>query len=540
MLENMTAALLLFAFLQTPQASQQVEHLEQTPVFRVEVVAKTAKAINYRHRSGATTVDFKGTAMLPKARGEAKVESKQGYIEIEVEFDNLEPATKHGKEYLTYVLWAVTPEGRATNLGEILLNGTKSKLNVTTELQVFGLVVTAEPYFAVTVPSDVIVMENSVRRDTLGKIEEVDAKYELLQRGQYSRLIGKEPLTIDPQNPLELYEARRAIEISRNSGAAKYAADTFEKAVKSLAQADAYLARKAGRRPVTMMAREAVQTAEDARVIAIKRIEEERLARERQEAAEREARANAEAQAEAQRRAIAEAERKAESERRARAEAEKELADSKRLAAELAAAQAARQQAEAEAAKARALLEEQAAKAAAEQARLDADRARQSAEDAERLRQQAEKDRHDLRARLLNQFNMILDTRDTERGLVVNMGDVLFDIAKYTLRPVAREKLARLAGIVISHPGLKLESEGHTDSIGSDEYNQKLSEQRAEAVREYLMEQGVPETSITALGFGKTMPVVPNDTAKGRQQNRRVEIVISGEVIGAKIGASRL
>jgi outer membrane protein OmpA-like peptidoglycan-associated protein len=535
----MIAVALLSALLQT-QTAPRVEHLEQTPVFRAEVVAKTAKAINYRHRSGATTIDFKGTSILPKARGEAKVESKQGYIEIEVEFDNLDPASKHGNEYLTYVLWAVTPEGRPSNLGEILLNGTKSKLNVTTELQVFGLVVTAEPYFAVTQPSDVIVLENMVRKDTLGKIEEVDAKYELLQRGQYANLIGKEPLLVNALNPLELYEARRAIEIARSSGAAKYATETFDKSVKSLAQAEAYVARKAGRRPVAMMAREAVQTAEDSRAIAVKRIQEENLARERQEAADREARANAEAQAQTQRRTLAEAERKAEAERRARAEAEKELADSKRLIAELAAAQAARQQAEAEAAKTRALLEEQAAKAAAEQSRLEAERSRQLAEEAQRLREQAEKDRHDLRAKLLNQFNMILDTRDTDRGLVVNMGDVLFDIAKYTLRPVAREKLARLAGIVISHPGLRLESEGHTDSIGSDEYNQKLSEQRAEAVRAYLIEQGVPEPAISSLGFGKTIPVAPNETAKGRQQNRRVEIVISGEVIGAKIGASRL
>src|ERR1044072_1928114 len=158
------------------------------PVYRVSVTARTAKAINYQHRSGATKIDFRGTELLPKARGEAKVESKQGYIEIEVEFDGLQPASKNGPEYLTYVLWAVTPEGRTANLGEILLNGTKSKLNVTTELQVFALVVTAEPYYSVTRPSGLVVMENGVRKDTVGKIEEMDAKYELLKRGQYERL----------------------------------------------------------------------------------------------------------------------------------------------------------------------------------------------------------------------------------------------------------------------------------------------------------------------------------------------------------------
>src|ERR1051326_5903927 len=154
------------------------------PIYRVTVTARTAKAINYQHRSGATKVGFRGTELLAGARGEAKVESKQGYIEIEVEFDGLQPATRNGAEYLTYVLWAITPEGRTANLGEILLNGTKGKLDVTTELQVFGLVVTAEPYFAVNRPSDLIVMENVVRADTKGKVEEIDAKYELLQRGQ--------------------------------------------------------------------------------------------------------------------------------------------------------------------------------------------------------------------------------------------------------------------------------------------------------------------------------------------------------------------
>ena len=259
-----------------------------TPIYRVTVTARTAKAINYQHRSGATKIDFRGTDVLPKARGEAKVESKQGYIEIEVEFDDLKPATMNGAEYLTYVLWAITPEGRTANLGEVLLNGTKSKLNVTTELQVFGLVVTAEPYYAVTQPSDVIVMENVVRADTVGKIEEMDAKYELLQRGQYQRMANPLALKMDQKMPLELYEARNAVQIARSIGADRFAAETFQKAEKSLAQAEAYQARKAGKKPVIMTAREAVQTAEDARAIAVKRQEQEALAAERQKSADRE------------------------------------------------------------------------------------------------------------------------------------------------------------------------------------------------------------------------------------------------------------
>src|SRR5580765_7227770 len=207
------------------------------PIYRVSVTARTAKAVSYQNRGGATKVDFRGTDLLPNSRGEAKVESKQGRIEIEVEFDNLQPASKNGAEYLTYVLWAITPEGRTSNLGEILLNGTKSKLNVTTELQVFGLVVTAEPYFAVTQPSDLIVMENVVRKDTLGKIEEIDAKYELLQRGQYARLSNPLALKLDTKTPVELYEARNAVAIARSMGADRFATETFQKAEKSLAAA---------------------------------------------------------------------------------------------------------------------------------------------------------------------------------------------------------------------------------------------------------------------------------------------------------------
>ena len=198
-----------------------------TPVYRLSLTPRTVKAINYQHRSGATRIDFRGTELLPNGGGEARVEGKQGYIRIEAEFVGLQPASQNGAEYLTYVLWAVTPEGRTANLGEVVLNGGKSKLDVTTELQVFGLVVTAEPYYAVTQPSDLIVMENMVRADTKGKIEEIDAKYELLQRGQYQRLANPLALKFDRKQPLELYEARNAVQIARAVGADRFAAETF-------------------------------------------------------------------------------------------------------------------------------------------------------------------------------------------------------------------------------------------------------------------------------------------------------------------------
>src|SRR5712692_5372230 len=276
------------------QHSMPVNTGAPMPIYRVTVVARTMKAINYHHRSGATKIDFRGTPLLPKAHGEAKVESKQGYIEIEVEFRELQPATAYGAEYLTYVMWAITPEGRATNLGEVLLNGTNSKLNVTTEMQSFGLVVTAEPYFAVTQPSDVVVMENVVRKDTTGTIEEVDAKYELLQRGQYTLNVNPseiKPVRLDKRPPLELYEARNSVQIARWTGAEKYAADTFRKATQGLQNAEGYLKGKSGKKPIGTVAREAVQMAEDARIITIKKMQEESLANERQAGAQREQRA---------------------------------------------------------------------------------------------------------------------------------------------------------------------------------------------------------------------------------------------------------
>src|ERR1700674_713641 len=262
-----------------------------TPIYRVTVTERTTKSISYRNRSGATKIDFGGTPLMPAAHGEAKVEGKKGYIEIEVEFRNLPEATQFGAEYLTYVLWAITPEGRTSNLGEILRNETSGKLDVTTELQAFGLVVTAEPYFAVSRPSDVVVMENIVRPDTVGKIELIDAKYELLQRGQYEHLANVLDLRVNRKMPLELYEARNAIQIARSSGAERYATETFQKAQENLKQAEAYRARNAGLKPVTMTARQAGQTAEDARAIAVKRQDEDLLAGERQAGADRESRA---------------------------------------------------------------------------------------------------------------------------------------------------------------------------------------------------------------------------------------------------------
>jgi outer membrane protein OmpA-like peptidoglycan-associated protein len=537
-----------------PNPSQQgvSENRETVPVFRVTVVARTTPAINYRHRGGATTIDLEGTPLLPRSSGEAKVESKQGYIEIEVEFDELEPATRFGPEYLTYVMWAITPEGRATNLGEVLLNGNRSKLNVTSELQMFGLIVTAEPYFAVSQPSDVVVMENRVRPDTRGKIEVVEARYELLKRGTYridaADAAARAGRRDDDDTPLELQEARNAILIARLAGADRDAADVFGHAERLLDDAEQAHEKDRGRKAVAMVARESVQRAEDARLIAIQRQDEERLALEREAAAQREARARADLRAEGERRAQAEADRLAAEQARLGAERDAErirreaeqAADRARLDAERVAAQSARDRAAADAAR---LAAEQArAEAEAAAARLrdekaSAESAREAAlAEAERARQAAaalEREQAELRARLQTQLNSILETRESARGLIVSMPDVLFDFDRYTLRSGAREKLAKVAGVVLAYPDLRLEVEGHTDSLGTDSYNQSLSERRAAAVQAYLVEQGIASDVIVHRGFGEARPIVTNDTAEGRQQNRRVEVVVSGASIGA-------
>lgn len=528
---RMAAALLIGSgLLAAPALSQTTTPASSgQPLFRVTVVGRTISSVNYRPRSGETQVDFRGTPLMPDGDGHATIEGKDGYMTVDAHFDNLEPPSSFGREYLTYVLWAITPEGRATNLGEVQFDDDDANIEVTTELQAFALVLTAEPYFAVSQPSDVVVMENVIRPErflslkdgTEGRFEVVDAKYELLQRGTY--LVGRPPAdlnvkSLEPGAPLDLAEARNAVEIARLAGADRFAADTFAKATALLGEAEA--ARGRGRRgkEVQQPAREAVQTAEDARLISLQRQEAAARERERELAAQREAEANARAAAEAAR-AQAEAERaRQEALRRQQIEAE-------RLAAE-------RAKAEADAARLAAERERQAAdaaRAAADAARLSAE---SQAQQARAAAEQAEREKAELRQRLMQQLNVILETRETARGLIVNLSDVLFDFDKATLKPGAREKLAKIAGIVLAHPGLELSVEGHTDAVGSDEYNQRLSERRAQSVHSYLVEQGIARDVIATAGFGESRPVATNGTAAGRQQNRRVELVVSGEPIG--------
>ncbi len=492
----------------TPPNSPAIEPMDQTPVFRVKVVSRTTKAVNYRHRGGSTTVDLKGTSLMPEATGHAKVDGKEGRLAISAEVQHLAPATKFGGQYLTYVLWAVTPEGRSVNLGEVVPNDDgKSKIDVTTDLQAFGLVITAEPYFSVTWPSDLVVVENILRQETKGFEEPIDAKFDMLEGGQYTIDVPADQLPsakAAPNTPLDLLEARNAVAIAKAAGAQQYAGDSLSKAEDFLTRAEDYLQRKQGRTPIGTVSRGATQMAEDARVLTLKKKQEERV--------------------EAEKRAMQEAQEKAEADARASAEAEAK--------AKAQAEEDARRRAEAEAAQAEAQRQQAEALAQQQKAQEEADKARLAAEQAEKEKQEAIRQKEEMRARLLKQLNQVLDTRDTDRGLVVSMPDVLFDPGQYTLKPAARERLARVSGIVLAYPELKLQIEGYTDSTGSDEFNQKLSEKRAATVRDYLVDEGIPIDNVYARGLGKANPIADNSTAVGRKLNRRVEMIVSGDVIG--------
>lgn len=509
----------------------------QMPVFRVNVYARSAQAVNYRNRGGSTTLDIKGTDLEPQITGRAKVDGKAGRLVIDVDLDHMErPNVKFGGQYLTYVLWAVTPEGRAVNLGEVLPGGNgKDKLTVTTDLQAFGLIVTAEPYFAVTHPSDVVVAQNVVLPNTKGFQEPIDAKFDVLEGREYTIDVPVEQLPstqASPNVPLDLLEARNAVAIAKAAGAEQYANGSMMKAEDMLQRAEDYYQRKQGRTPIGTAARGATQMAEDARVLTLRQKEQEREEAARKAAAD--AQAKAQADAEAAKRDAEQAQQQANEDARRRAEAEQAQAQAEQQAAALqaqqqqAAAQAAAAQEQAEDAQ-RKMQEAQNQLALAEQ---QAQQAQLATQQAEQARDEAVQQKEQMRQRLQAQLNQVLQTRDTARGLIVSMPDVLFDFNKFTLKPEAREKLAKISGIVLAYPDLKLHIEGYTDSIGSDQYNMELSEKRADSVRGYLVSQGVKPDNVTSAGMGKADPVADNSTAAGRKLNRRVEMVVSGDVIG--------
>lgn len=462
------------------------------------LTTKTVQAVGYEVNVGGTKVSMVPTELAPGAGGDAKVaiKSKAASASIDISVKGLPMPSSIGAEFLTYVAWVVTPEGRTGNLGEVLVdkNG-NAKLSATTPAQTFSLIVTAEPYFAVRIPSEMVMLQSQPRKDTVGKIFPV-SQYQLMKRAQYQKLGNPLALTPDPKIPIQVYEARNSVEVAKSHGAEKYSPEILDKAAASLKIMENALEAKSGKDAVIADARQTAQFAEDARALSIQRQEQERIVQEREAAA---AKAKAEAEAKAAEEA-AEAKRKAdEAAAQAKAKADAELA------AQEAATKLAEQQ-----------------KAAAE--------AQKAA---------AEKEKAELRAKLLEQFNRVLPTTDTPKGLVVNMGDVLFDTGKADLRAPAQLALAKLTGIVLNYPSLHLAINGYTDSTGTPEFNQSLSQKRADNVLAFLTSQGLDPASLISQGYGETDPVASNDTSQGRQANRRVEIVVSGEVIGTKLGSAQ-
>jgi outer membrane protein OmpA-like peptidoglycan-associated protein len=585
------------------QANAQIQgtdrHEDPTPAFRVRMTNRTVEAVNYQHHGRSTKLDFAGTGLMSSAKGEAKVDSKRGSIAIAAEFSSLDRPTSFGDEYLTYVLWAISPEGRPINLGEVLVGGnSRSKLNVTTDLQAFALIVTAEPYYAVQQPSNVVVLENVVRPDTRGTTEEVHAKFELMERGGYLPTGYKiDPIVLNAGLPLEFYEARNAMRIAKSEGAEQYADESYGHARKLMDNADQYAIDKHHQnKQLIAISRETVQTAEDARTIAVKTMDVARNREERENSAN--ALANSQAQTDdatrrseraqadaanaqsdaaraqsesAQTKVDMAASQQASVNAVADAQADTALAnnkarqseadnaslraqtDSERVASTNAQAQmqaqandANRQRDKAQADQASAQLEASRAQSDSAQTKLDmaasqvssahaVSEAQQDAAKANLHAQQADSDKAEMRARLSTQLNLILQTRDSARGLIVNMSDVLFDTGRYSLKPGAREKLAKVAGILLAYPGINVQVGGYTDNVGSDDMNQALSDHRASSVRDYLVESGVNSNAVTSEGHGNTRPVATNDTSTGRQQNRRVELVVSGDIIGTSV-----
>jgi outer membrane protein OmpA-like peptidoglycan-associated protein len=492
------------------------------PIYRVTVVSRTLQAINYEHRSGPTKIDFEGTVLLPRAKGDATVESKRGRISIDARFHHIDPPTKYGREYLTYVLWAITPEGRPRNLGEVLVDpSNNAKLSVTTDLQALGLIVTAEPYYSVTSPSDVVVLENVVRPDTVGRVEEVSARYDLLPRGQYTMTINPrqlrsvegegEKLPYDRYEALlELYQAENAINIARSLGADRYAPESLRKAESLLSGAQDMQARKQDTHMIVSRAREATQMAEDARIITVKRRDEDRLSRERQQEME-ESRARMKADAEAQ-------------QAKAQAAADRAAAEAAQAAA--ARAEAARREAQAEAYRARAFAAQQTAAPL-----VESPRPHSLVIEGEPAPLQLTALQRQNRADLLARSNALIPTRDTPRGLVITISESAFE-SNGLLHPWANERLARIAALISSHRGLGVHVEGYTDDRGSEAEQQSISERRARCIRDSLVNSRVPSAFVVEAGYGRARPIASNAAAAGREQNRRVEVVISGESIG--------
>lgn len=473
------------------------------PLYRVTVESRTTQAISYQYRNGTTQVDLRGTVLLPRSEGEAKVESRQGRTTINASVRNLPSAQRFGREYLTYVLWAITPQGKPYNLGELISGPSdKARMRVTTPIQTFALIVTAEPYAYVRQPGNVVVMENQVSPETVGTIQPVKIRYELLPRGSYTYEV---PAAIEEAGmpkvsmhqyvaTLALYQAQNALGLARVAGAPEYAPEVYRRAEQSYENAKALNSHGGDYRTVVQTAREATESAADAREIALSRKESAQLRSEQGSLARKEAQLQSE-------RAAREA---------ALQQANQAQAEANRAMASAQQAEAARRQAE--------------AAAAAAEARAAQAQARQRASEAATLQRQ---DSRRVRGSLIHSLAPLLPTLDSARGVVVTVPDSAFRGAD--LRGGFVDDLEQVGTVLSAHPELNVSVQGYSATAA----NRRLSEDRAETVRQKLIAQGVKDDNIQSAGLGDRRPVASNLTEEGRQDNSRVEIVITGTTIGA-------
>jgi outer membrane protein OmpA-like peptidoglycan-associated protein len=475
------------------------------PIYHVTVIDRTISAVNYRYRGGPTEIDFQGTVLLPNAKGNAIVESKSGRTDIDARIEHLESPARFGPEYLTYVLWAITPEGHAKNLGEVMADASdKAHLHVTTDLQAFGLIVTAEPYNSVRIPSDVVVSENRVRSDTIGSTEPIYARFELLPRGIYTYNVpaGLRALNNGPkvsmgkyEQMVEIYQAQNAVQIAQSQGADRYAPDVIAKAEQELANARQLETNRAGRSMVVTAARAAAQTAEDARELTLTRKQDAEVAL-IQDRAERDRLLREEAEAKTR-------------EVQVQADADREAL-------------------EAERAQRAALTAPQAPPPPQVQTYVEPEPPATHKAIEPDVNQQTAATRAALLQQLRASVNGAVEVIDAPRGVVLMVTDA--DFIGDNLKSSIASILARVPAVVTRIPGLAVEVDGYADLVGGA--RESIAAERAGEVRAELIHDGLSGGTVTARGMGASHPIGSNASAAGREQNRRIEIVIAGSALG--------
>jgi len=494
-------------------------------------VKRTTLAVRYVENK-KTSVNLTGTSLAPRVLGKVDVEYKKNDARIRLKVQNLDSPQTFGPFYTTFVVWAITPEGQAENLNE-LPSGYAAEVQAQSAAQTFGVIITAEPHSAVKMPSQKLVAETTLPKNATPGVQTTQADYRA-DKGNLYETREDSSLKADYTTPRLVLGARRSLDIARRAGAKEFSREEWKQAEEKLATLEQIWPRNLkDETKFSGLARDVMRMSQVARDLAIEREDQARIDNERQERIRRleEARAQAEA-------AKAEAERIKLEADRARAEAElaKARAESAQAEAVKAERAAAAERANREQASREAESQRLAAERAQAEARAETERARAETERAKLAAEEAKRERDAALQKLYVSLSEILDTKRETRGFIVNLGDVLFDTGRATLKPAAREKLSKLAGILLAYPGqLTLEIEGHTDSVGSDDLNNKLSQNRAQSVNDYLTSAGVKTERIKAVqGFGKTKPIATNDTAAGRQMNRRVEVVIDDAQTQAK------